>query len=211
MLTYCTLHGKARLSDTAIASPYGLSAIPFGHIRVALKKLVKACHDLAALQPWWRTGDLPSLPSPSYARPRISIGTAVWKQLKPCYRIVMAQRARLSGTANDNRARPIDRNEQREEIKLKLGEHLRSVEQRSLLRHPDLAQALELPVNRFEIARIAVRIGEELIQRLPRRDRLGPVGNRREVILEGFMGLRLVTGQGERRDEIEMRRHYYSD
>ena len=43
-----------------------------------------------------------------------------------------------------------------------------------------------------------------VVRRLPRRDRLGSVGNRREVILQRFMSLRLVTSQGKRRDEVDM-------
>ena len=54
-------------------------------------------------------------------------------------------------------------------------------------------------------AQRAMRIDELSGERLPRRDRLGSAGNRRKVILKGFVSLRLVTRQGKRRDEVEMR------
>ena len=40
---------------------------------------------------------------------------------------------------------------------------------------------------------------------------LGPLGTERKVTLERFMGLRLMTGQSKRRDEVEMRNGLRSD
>ena len=76
---------------------------------------------------------------------------------------------------------------------------------RSLLRHPRLAQALDQPVPHFEIARIGLWTGELSFERLPRRDCSGSVGRECKVALEGFAGLRRMTGKRERRDEVSMR------
>lgn len=55
----------------------------------------------------------------------------------------------------------------------------------------------------LEKGRIGVRVHEILTVRLPRRDRLRLLaGGRREVTLQRFAGLRLMTGQSQRRDKV---------
>jgi len=72
----------------------------------------------------------------------------------------------------------------------------------SLLRQPRLAQALDLPIVGVENARIAVRVGELRLVRLPRRDRPESRARRQsEEMLQRFPGLRLITGQSQRRSE----------
>ena len=88
--------------------------------------------------------------------------------------------------------------ERRKSAVLTYGHRTNPLGSRSPLRHPRLAQALDLPVERLENARIGGRIDPMRVERLPRRDRPGSyAGRQREVTLQRFAGLRLTTGQAE--------------
>jgi hypothetical protein len=73
----------------------------------------------------------------------------------------------------------------------------------SLLRHPGLAQAVIRPLAHLDPAWIAA-LGH--LERPPRRDRLDrPGGGQREIALQRRTRFRIMTGQGERRHQDQMR------
>ena len=70
---------------------------------------------------------------------------------------------------------------------------------------PALRRPSRIRFQTFEGARIAARIAETRVVRLPCRDRPeSRAGRQREVMLHRFTGLRFVTGQSQRRDEACM-------
>ena len=72
----------------------------------------------------------------------------------------------------------------------------------SLLRHPRLPHSLVKTLESFEKGRIGVRVDEMAIVRLPPRDGLRLIaGRQREVTLQRFAGLLLMTGQRQRRGQ----------